>query len=174
MTWNAFHHRGDVLRTVIATADQRGDGILPLDVDGVAQTFENDLALLSALQLRWHTRLAGRIERTLMNQPLDLETAVIASWQQTAVELPGIRAIIDHYAAAPTSDAMARALAISATKEHQLLAVMAGLANGRDEAAAQVGAELVRKARATWAPPHLAREITSHGLLDRIKAAIAA
>jgi hypothetical protein len=174
MTWNAFHHRGDVLRTVIAAADERRDGVLPLDVDGVAQTFEDDLAVLSALQLRWHTRLAGRIERNLMNQPLDLEAAVIASWQQTADELPGIRAIIDHYSAAPTTDAMAKALVVSAAKEHQLLAVMAGRANHRDEAAAHVGAEIARKARETWVSAQPGREITSLCLLDRIKAAIAA
>jgi hypothetical protein len=174
MTWNAFHHRGDVLRTVIGTADERRDGVLPMDVDGVAQTFEDDLAVLSALQLRWHTRLAGRIERNLMNQPLDLESAVITSWQQTADELPGVRAIIDHYTAAPSSDEMARALAVSATKEHQLLAVMAGLANDRDASAARAGAAIARKARETWVPPHLAEEITNLGLLDRIKAVIAA
>ena len=52
--------RGEVLHAVIATADSRRDGALPLDVDGVADTFGDELALLGALQLRWHTRLAGR------------------------------------------------------------------------------------------------------------------
>jgi hypothetical protein len=174
MTWNAFHHRGDVLRAVITNADERRDGFLPMDVDGVAETFEDDLAVLSALQLRWHTRLAGRIERNLMSQPLDLETAVITSWQQTADEMPGIRAIIDNYTAQSTTDAMARALAVSATKEHQLLALMAGLANDRDDAAADAGARIAGKARETWVPPYPADEDTHLGLLDRIKAVIAA
>jgi len=174
MTWNAFHHRGEVLRAVISAADARRDGILPMDVDGVAQTFEDELAVLAALQLRWHTRLAGRIERNLMGQPFDLESAVITSWQQTADELPGVRAIIDHYSAAPATDDMARAMTVSAMKEHQLLAVMAGLANDRDAAAAHAGAELARRARATWVPPNRAEAITSPGLLGRIKAALAA
>ena len=64
MTWTAFHRRGEVLRNVVETADQRLDGELPLYVDGVAETFADANDLLGALQLRWHTRLAGRIERT--------------------------------------------------------------------------------------------------------------
>ena len=77
MTWTSFHRRGDILRDVIAAADLRRDGVLPMDVDGVAETFGDDLDLLAALQLRWHTRLAGRIEREQMNQPMDLEHAVV-------------------------------------------------------------------------------------------------
>src|SRR6478735_9993425 len=74
MTWTSFHRRGDVLRDVIAVADQRRDGTLPRDVDGVSATFADDLDLLGALQLKWHTRLAGRIDREQMHQPMDLET----------------------------------------------------------------------------------------------------
>src|SRR6187551_2655353 len=54
MTWTSFHRRGDVLRDVIAAADQRGDGVLPRDVHGVSATFADDLDLLAALQLKWH------------------------------------------------------------------------------------------------------------------------
>ena len=42
MTWKSHHRRGDVLREVIRTADERLDGRLPLDVDGVADTFGDD------------------------------------------------------------------------------------------------------------------------------------
>ena len=77
MTWKSFHRRGEILRTVIATADASRDGVLPMDVEGVAETFGDELRLLGALQLRWHTRLAGRIERELMHQPMDLEGAVV-------------------------------------------------------------------------------------------------
>src|SRR6478735_11908545 len=100
MTWKSFHRRGEILRTVIATADRRRDGLLPMDVEGVAETFGDELSLLGALQLRWHTRLSGRIERELMNQPMDLEAAVIAAWRTAAADLPGIRAILDHEHAA--------------------------------------------------------------------------
>ena len=61
MTWKSHHRRGDVLREVIRTADERLDGRLPLDVDGVADTFGDELTLLGALQLRWHTLLAGHV-----------------------------------------------------------------------------------------------------------------
>src|SRR4051794_39292552 len=50
MTWTSFHRRGDVLREVIAAADQRRDGLLPSDVDGVSETFTDELDLLAALQ----------------------------------------------------------------------------------------------------------------------------
>ena len=111
MTWSATHRRGEVLRTVVDVANSRRDGILPIDVPGLAETFPDDLALVSALQLRWHTRLSGRIERALMEQPMDLEAAVLTAWRSTAAELPGVRAIIDAHTAHPTSEAMATALA---------------------------------------------------------------
>ena len=97
MTWTAFHNRGEILRTVIATADDRRDGILPMDVAGVAETFGDELALLGALQLRWHTRLAGRIERELDRAPHDPEAAVAAARRQTARDLPGVRAVLDRH-----------------------------------------------------------------------------
>ena len=34
MTWEAFHHRGEVLHTVIAEADIRRDGTLPMELPG--------------------------------------------------------------------------------------------------------------------------------------------
>jgi len=153
MTWKSFHHRGEILRTVTATADVRRDGILPMDVEGVAETFGDELSLLGALQLRWHTRLAGRIERELMSQPMDLERAVATAWQVTADELPGVRAIVDHYRAEPVDQAMEVAMAKSSDKERILLAVMAGRSSGQDAAAVRVGAEIENHARAT----HLAR-----------------
>jgi hypothetical protein len=178
MTWNAFHRRGEVLRTVIATADARRDGILPMDVDGVAQTFEDDLDVLAALQLRWHTRLAGRIERNLMSQPMNLEASVITAWQETADEMPGVRAIIDHYTAAPETEAMTNALTASAAKEHELLALMSGLASERGDAAARVGRGIKAKAQETWVDPtlveHINRLPSFGGILDRIRAVIAA
>ena len=43
MTWTSFHRRGEILRAVIAAADPRRDGLLPMDVDGVAETFGDEL-----------------------------------------------------------------------------------------------------------------------------------
>ena len=62
-TWDSFHRRGEVLRAVVDEANLRRDGMLPTDLPGVAETFRDDLSLVAALQLRWHTRLAGTIER---------------------------------------------------------------------------------------------------------------
>jgi hypothetical protein len=85
MTWKSLHdgarpNRGEGRRSGIATADARLDGALPMDVPGVADTFRDELSLVGALQLRWISRLSGRIERELVNEPMDLESAVVASW----------------------------------------------------------------------------------------------
>jgi hypothetical protein len=175
MTWKSFHSRGEILRDVIAVANRRRDGVLPVDVDGVADVFDDDLTLLGALQLRWHTRLAGRIERELMQQPMDLEKAVVVAWHATADELPGVLAILDRHRAAPHDVAMADAMAKSAAKERILLAMMAGRVSAADDRAVRVGAEIERRARASYQPAGI---VTHRGeqtrLLDRIKAALAA
>lgn len=175
MTWNAFHTRGEILRTVTAAADERLDGRLPLDVEGVREMFDDELDLLGALHLKWHTRLAGRIDRALMSQPLDLDAAVIGAWQATAEELPGLRLVLDHHREHPLDERMARALATAAAKEQTMLAVMAGRAGTASSGAAPVGAELENRARA--GRRHVLRAPQPHrapGLLDRLKAALAA
>jgi hypothetical protein len=164
MTWKSFHSRGETLRAVVESADLRRDGRLPMDVEGVAETFGDELSLLAALQLRWHTRLAGRVERELAAQPMDLTGAVIAAWHGTADENPGIRAILDHYTAEPLDDAMAAMLETSAGKGHVLLAVNAGRSSLPATAATlRIGADIVRPA--TAAPV---------SFLHRLRAALAA
>ena len=175
MTWNAFHSRGEILRTVTAAADERLDGRLPMDVDGVQEAFDDELDLLGALQLKWHTRLAGRIDRALMSQPLDLEAAVIGAWHATAQELPGVRLVLDHHREHPLDAAVADAMATAAAKEQIMLAVMAGRAGTESTGAAAVGARLESKARASRPP--VRRSTQAHRaprLLDRLKAVRAA
>lgn len=150
--WTAFHHRGEVLRAVTDEADLRGDGVLPMHLAGVADTFADELDLIGALQLRWHTRLAGTIERRLAEQPLDLEEAVRSSWVATAVDLPGIRAIIDRHTESPTTPQMERALNRAAAKERLLLAAMAGRASGADQRAEAAGRDIEDAARASYQP----------------------
>ncbi len=152
MTWTAFHHREEVLRTVIDEADLRRDGILPMHLSGVTESFHDELDLIGSLQLRWHTRLAGMIERHLADQPLDLETAVQNAWAVTADELPGIRAIIDRYTESPTTPQMARALTRAAAKERVLLATMAGRASQAGPRAEAVGRDIEEAARASYQP----------------------
>jgi hypothetical protein len=166
--------RGAILRDAISTANARRDGALPLDVPGVAEAFGDELALVGALQLRWHTRLAGRIERELMHQPMDLEDAVLDAWHATADELPGVLAILDRHRAAPTNAAMADALARSADKERTLLAMMAGQVSTPNDAV-RVGARIEQRARATYRPVRpTGRHAGPPRLLARLKAALAA
>jgi hypothetical protein len=152
MTWDAVHRRGEVLRDVVDEANLRRDGALPVDLPGVAATFADDLALIAALQMRWHTRLAGRIERALIDQPADLESAVLTAWRRTAAELPGVRMILDAHAAEPTSPEMAEALGTARRKEWVLLAAMAGRASATDRGAGDIGHRIEEQARMAYDP----------------------
>ncbi|MEI5672251.1 MULTISPECIES: hypothetical protein [unclassified Nocardioides] len=176
MTWKSLPNRGETLRAVTAEADRRLDGILPTDVEGVSDTFPDDLALLGALQLRWHARLSGRIERELLlHQPMDLEAAVVAAWRAAAADLPGTRAIIDRHRDHPTDEAMAAAVAKATAKEHTMLAVAAGLAGPQDAAAARIGARLESDARATYVVPQRVRAPRRRAtFLDRLRSVLAA
>lgn len=150
MTWTTFHRRGDVLRTVNDTVDARRDGLLPMDVDGVTETFGDEVALLGALQLRWHTRLSGRLERSLATQPVDADAAVVGAWHATADELPGIRLVLDRHRACPQDRAMATALATASAKEHVLMAAMAGRHGRTPDDTAAAGRALEARARTTY------------------------
>lgn len=181
MTWDAFHRRGEVLRNVLAHAETHRDGRLPMELAGVAETFGDELTLLGALQLRWHTRLAGSIERELMGQPTELEAAVTSAWRKTATELAGLRAIIDAYTEEPSSEEMAQMLDTAHRKDWTLMAAMAGKASPADERAARVGRTIEQKAREAYRPTaprsavgrHAATESKS-SLLRRFKAHLAA
>ena len=74
-----------MLRAVTDEADLRRDGTLPTHLPGVPETFRDDLDLVGALQVRWYTRLAGSIERTLSRQPLDLDAAVLRAASGSSV-----------------------------------------------------------------------------------------
>ena len=176
MTWKSFHNRGEILRSVIATAGVRRDGILPMDIEGVAETFGDELTLLAALQLKWHTRLAGHIEHELVTQPMDLQEAVEVAWGNAADELPGVRKIIDHYRAEPTSEAMATAMEKATAKEHLLLAVMAGQSSVDDPKAVPIGAKVEASARLAHqrAVSLPAERPEQPSLLERLKAVVAA
>jgi len=179
MTWDAHHRRGEVLRAVVDETNSRRDGSLPVALPGVSETFADELDLVAALQLRWHTRLAGRIDRALLDAPSDLEAAVLDAWRATARELPGVRAVLDTHLENPTSDAMAEALTLAQAKERALLAAMAGLSSVQDAAASSVGERLEAAARASFradrAPGHRrATEAHRPTLMGRLKAALAA
>ncbi|MCZ4498020.1 MAG: hypothetical protein JWQ74_573 [Marmoricola sp.] len=180
MTWNAFHHRGEILQTVIDTADLRRDGVLPMDVPGVTESFRDELDLIAALFLKWHARLSGNIERELMHQPMDLEGAIVNAWRATYAEAPGIRMIIDRYTESPSDADMASALTRAQEKEWLKLASAAGLANDESASAARAGKRVTTQAR-TGVPEPVAASITTvdetastPSLVDRIRAVLAA
>jgi hypothetical protein len=184
MTWNTFHHRGAILQTVVETADARRDGVLPWHLPGVPETFRDELDLLAALQLKWHARLSGNIERALMSEPLDLEDAIASAWRLTSTQLPGVRKILDRYTETPSDPEMAAALNRASEKEWIRLAAAAGLANDESAAAARAGRGVELKARAAIsdqaAQALLATATTdldesaTPSLVDRIKAVLAA
>ncbi|MCF6376817.1 hypothetical protein L2K70_04300 [Nocardioides KLBMP 9356] len=187
MTWTSHHRRADVLRDVIRTLDERTLArpdadtpvLLPMDVEGVAETFGDELSLLGALQLRWHTRLAGQVERHLSDQPLDLEGAVALAWLATAEDLPGVRAVLDHHVEHPTSPEMFRAMAVATAKEHEMLALMAGRASAPGAAAQRVGRSIEAGARTSYVPGRRPRRTSAvadgpTSLVRRIRAVLAA
>ncbi len=147
MSWKTFHNRGETLRVVIDTANSRRDGVLPMDVPGVAEHFIDELDLVGALLLKWHARLSGNIERALVREPMDLESAVASAWHTTAEQMPGVRLVIDGCAGRPAGPEMARAMFRAREKEWARLAVAAGLANTQDEPAAAAGRRLEERAR---------------------------
>lgn len=147
MSWNDFHRRGAVLEDVIAYADEVRTGLLPVHLPGVTDNFRDELDLLSALMLKWHARFSGYVERGLVDDPLDLALAVAVAWRQTADELPGIRAIIDHYTAAPTSEFMADCLDRARQLEWRRMAAAAGMFNQDSAASLAVGRRIEAEAR---------------------------
>ncbi|MGY2874085.1 hypothetical protein ACVW00_001275 [Marmoricola sp. URHA0025 HA25] len=185
MTWNTFHHRGEILRAVVETADDRRDGVLPMELPGVHETFRDELDLVAALWLKWNARLSGNIERALTTQPMDLEAAVASAWRQTSEQLPGLRAILDRYVESPTDPEMAAALNRATEKEWCRLAAAAGLANDEGPAAARAGRQVELRARTAAAEQSadalMATATTdtsldgdTPSLVERIKAVLAA
>ena len=199
MSWTAFHSRGETLQAVVDAANAAHDGVLPMQVPGVAQNFTDEIDLVGALLLKWHARLSGNIERALMREPLDLEAAVASAWQTTAEQLPGVRLVVDRCTQWPENDQMAAAMEHARELERIRLATAAGLANDQGPRAAEAGRRVEERARAgltpdmvlqapvaetsvvetpvgdTPAAEHVSDEDTaSESFVDRIKAALAA
>ncbi|HYJ67481.1 MAG TPA: hypothetical protein VEX15_07435 [Nocardioidaceae bacterium] len=136
MTWDAYHRREAALRSAVAVIDRRRDGQLPWhELDAARAAFDGPTDLLLALQMRWHTRLAGHVDRLLAGQPMDLRAAVIRAWQAATADLPGVRAALDTHDDEP-------ALQTARAKELAYLASAAGLAELHDPAAVAVGHEI--------------------------------
>ena len=141
MTWTSFHRRGDVLRDVIAAADQRRDGVLPRDVAGVSR----DLRRRPRPPRRPPAEVAHpprRPDRARADAPADGPArgrrARLAGRPPTSCPASGPSSTAS--GPRPPTTATAAIMRKSAAKEHVLLAVMAGLASAHDARAAAVGA----------------------------------
>ena len=141
MTWETYHRRQAAIEQATATADRRLDGALPWDLAEVRAAFDTPTELLLALHLRWHTRLAGAVERasdpSLADPAADLEAAVVHAWRETAAAMPGVRRVLDRH---DDDSALARARA----KQAGFLASAAGRAALGDPGAVRAG-EAVRE-----------------------------
>jgi hypothetical protein len=166
MTWNAYHRRDAALRSVIAVIDRRRDGQLPWhELDEARAAFDGPTDLLLALQMRWHTRLAGRVDRLLAEQPMDLRAAVIRAWQAATADLPGVRAVLDTHDDDP-------ALRAARAKELAYLASAAGLAELHDPAAVAVGGGIRSDAQRTVEPVEIPDHVPT-GWVARVLQALA-
>jgi hypothetical protein len=147
MSWNAFHSRGETLRAVVDIANERRDGVIPMDAAGVAENFSDELDLVGALLLKWHARLSGNIERAMVLEPMDLEAAVASAWRTTAEQMPGVRLVIDRCVEHPATPEMERAMSRACEREWARLAAAAGLSSGDSPAAVEVGRRVADRAR---------------------------
>lgn len=147
MSWNTFHSRGETLRAVVDIANERRDGVTPMDAPGVAENFTDELDLVGALLLKWHARLSGNIERVMVLEPMDLESAVASAWRTTAEQMPGVRLVIDRCVEQPATPETERAMNRACEREWARLATAAGLSSGESRAAVGVGRRVADRAR---------------------------
>ena len=123
MTWNAYNRRKEVLREILAIADQRRDFSITdlLDtVDGGREAYANETELLFDVQMTWFQRLSGQLDRLLIDGVDTPEIMAITAWVNAAGEMPGARALLD---AELSNPALGKAFA----KELTLLAASAGV-----------------------------------------------
>lgn len=123
MTWNAYNRRKEVLREMLAIADQRRDITLTelLDtVDGGREAYANETELLFDLQMNWFQRLSGQLDRLLVEGGDTREIMAVSAWVNAASEMPGARTLLD---AELDNPALGKAFA----KELTLLAASAGV-----------------------------------------------
>jgi hypothetical protein len=141
-----LHTRSASLREVVARLDQGRD--LPRLVPG----FEDEDDLLQALHGVWSRRLNGRIDLALETDDHDLTVSVGDAWLLTALDLPGVRRLLDEHADRPSLQPHFRV-------EHRTVAVAAGLATFDDPGAvsARIGARFVANLRRRSVTPATSR-----------------
>jgi hypothetical protein len=121
-TWDEQRRRARAVRSVLSRLESRVDvSTLPWDDDTKA-AFEDPDALLQALHTTWMHRLLARLDQALeLGTEGSAAEAVGQAWRDTARSAPGLRRLLDAYAAAP-------ALERGQDTERRLLAMAAGVA----------------------------------------------
>lgn len=135
-SWDLVHTRSASLREVTARLDAGRS--LPPSVPG----FVDEDELLQALHGVWSRRLHGRIDLALETDDADLAVSVGHAWMLTALDLPGVRRVLDEQADRPSLQPHFRI-------EHRTVAVAAGLATFDDpgSVSARIGARFVSTLR---------------------------
>ena len=153
MNWNAFHHRGEILRDVIEVADQRLDGTLPLDVPGVRGVLRRRHRPRRRAPAEV-ARPPDRDHRTCPGRPSRWTSS--PRWPEPGrrppEQLPGLRLVIDHATDAPVTEAMAEATQRAQRAERARLAQAAALAFDASDGAVEVGGRIEQQARAGLEP----------------------
>ena len=147
MTWTVTHHRGAILRAVAHEVNAQNTGLLPMHLEGVAETFHDELDVIAGLYLQWHARLSANVDDALMAENDDPAGLVAGAWAKTAQQLPGIRRVIDTYTENPLDDRMADALDKARRTELARLGCAAGASQLANETAEHTGEEIVSHAR---------------------------
>lgn len=137
-----LHARSASLREVVSRLDAGQQ--LPPHAVGFADQDE----LLQALHGVWSRRLHGRIDLALETDDRALAVSIGHAWLETAVDLPGVRRVLDEHADRPSLQPLLRT-------ELRTIAVAAGLATFDDPGAvsARIGARFVAGLRRRTATP---------------------
>lgn len=170
MTWSS-PRRDEVLRAVIEETDRRLDGVVPMGVAGVEQTFRDADTLVDVLYVRWQAALAAEVDRALAEAPEDPEAAVVRAWRRTVRTLPGVRMVLDAHLE-QASGVRLEQLRRRRARQHQWLAQQAGLApltHEVDDEAVTLGAEFEAAGRRYYVP---GQRPARPPLFKRLKAAL--
>ncbi|RHW27056.1 hypothetical protein D0Z08_10290 [Nocardioides immobilis] len=117
-----YRQRYRALKLVIEEMDRRRDGVIPSQVAELWEVFEDDVDLVGALQMRWYTRLSGRIDFE-QSRGHDRDQAVVSAWRLTHAEMPGVRMALDRLLESPTCPQMGLMLAKAQRNEHIMVAL---------------------------------------------------
>jgi ATP adenylyltransferase len=95
MTWQELHERMDYMADVIGRVDENPDSAIDLSVDRVTveKLFGSEEGLFLALQQRWATALAAKLDQAAEDDiPAEQARAELAA------RSPGLRALLDEAA----------------------------------------------------------------------------